>query len=320
MKTRNLFFMFVLSIMIQTPLFANIDANSISPVCDYSALGAYSGTARMVESWSPNNISINWINNGTTNVSTCTYNSSFTVPSVPANSKPGYVFTGWKLKEGCDVSNVDVSDSLLTAFGNIGGMCMFEDIVNETGDTIDCSDSRVSDLNSGEVRLGYSHGDITMKYSCNATIPEEPEEIPASLVEAQEAYDAQCDTGEELTEEQQAECEELSMALNVQSLLLVEIPAIQRNFNTFDGTETGANCWCKAIKYKPSGGNQCDLQTPWVYVDTVYDNDSPSSSACAEQCLSGCFAIVLDSSGAFFWMIMLGMEIDQSVIMSLFGG
>ena len=91
---------FVFVVNIVTAAFgADIAIGESSRDCDSGSdgIGATPSVARLAAEWIPNTISLSWYNGGdiVSGQSSCTYDTSFSVPSAP--TKTGYVFNGWLL-------------------------------------------------------------------------------------------------------------------------------------------------------------------------------------------------------------------------------
>ena len=91
-------FVFVVNI-ITAAFGADIAIGESSRDCDSGSngIGATPSVARLAAEWIPNTISLSWYNGGdiVSGQSSCTYDTSFSVPSAP--TKTGYVFDGWLL-------------------------------------------------------------------------------------------------------------------------------------------------------------------------------------------------------------------------------
>ena len=85
-----------LATILSLPAFAEITNNA---TCNTTNLGQSNNnsTANVEANWNANTININWYN-GDTRVAqnTCTYDGSITLPTQP--TKPGYTFSGWRLR------------------------------------------------------------------------------------------------------------------------------------------------------------------------------------------------------------------------------
>ena len=283
---------FVLTFVSIQPLFANIAASNISPVCDYSALGAYSGTAHLRQKWVPNTIPISWIDNGSAmavpiNSQSCSYSGVLTLP--PAPTPPtGYVFVGWKLQNSNPLEDLDLSTENVITYGAKGldgerctqGYMDGED--HDIEEHFNCSSSALVNVNFGEGIVVYNSGDkVILSASCNNTVAEMPEPSE-NLMAAAAAIEEQC------SEDWTDECEEQMMALEMQ-YLNENKSSLTRPVGTFNGTETGSNCWCRVSKYIPSTGDAQNLQAfTWVNHQFYAGEGYEDSNDCAMYCAEGC--------------------------------
>ena len=80
---------------IVAPETINQNANN---TCASNILKSEDNNSYFVPIFTPNTININWDNGDTTTTTTCEYNGTITLPPEPS-PRPGYTFSGWRLKE-----------------------------------------------------------------------------------------------------------------------------------------------------------------------------------------------------------------------------
>ena len=249
---------FAISILISAPLFAtDIPSSASTADCKHTPLQVYSGTSNLEAGWTANTIQLHWYNGDTEiqNVpvasQSCVYDDSLTPPStIP--TRTGYTFKGWRVRQPaqCSLSNlvidgeVEVGELTYVASRSSTNSCVYFD-VREGEIESNCDNSYVSGLNSGEWIAAFSHGIAYGESKCSAKTGNNRDSNNGRWKWVAPSSDWIATESE------------LTLAGN------------------------GENCWCKATKYTPSGGTQCNI-TPsvWVFADNVYD--------CAEGCANYC--------------------------------
>ena len=159
-----------LTAVLSLPTFAEIANNA---TCNNTNLGQSNNnsTANVEANWNANTININWYN-GDTRVAqnTCTYDGSITLPTEP--TKPGYTFSGWRLRAAPVAPNCNAINNSTTC-GNTDGcfwiwggeqICVFRTEVNSAPYS-KCSD--ITDQSTCLSIFGMPGTDIERDHICS---------------------------------------------------------------------------------------------------------------------------------------------------------
>lgn len=196
--------------------------------------------------YTPNSITVNFDN--TANM--CTYDGTLNIPSPAA--RPGYVFTGWKLKTGyCGLVTLG---STLVDYG----------VKNSYGSYNDTTYG----LTNGQWALEYDTGILRGEATCNNvgsnTFNEVLEAVNNGTMSQPDALDALYGPGSDTI----------------------------HDGNDFTANAAmGTNCWCRMIDWTPSGGEQCSVASgQWVFM--LSSAQFSEAEQCAQSCVTYCLSLL----------------------------
>lgn len=145
-------FVFVVNI-ITAAFGADIAIGESSRDCDSGSngIGATPSVARLAAEWIPNVVSLSWYNGGDilSGQSSCTYDTSFSVPSAP--TRLGYVFDGWK------VTSIPVAYTRLQYITSTGTQCIDTGVL-PTSDNITYRWEALDNSGNGTTLFGSEGG------------------------------------------------------------------------------------------------------------------------------------------------------------------
>ena len=157
----------ILALCMACPAMANIDKDASTATCDNATIGTTTGPANLQADWTANTIHLDWYSNDTKQTSTtCTYDGGITLPSTPT-VPTGYTFGGWKVRVPFSLSGLDATIGA-SSFAYHKGMVEGDYCVSDW-QYVECSDSKVSDLNKGEWKIGFDYGTVIGTSLCSST-------------------------------------------------------------------------------------------------------------------------------------------------------
>ena len=233
--------------------------------CDNSVLSTYSGSANLTANWTGNNIAVTWYDGDTqyTNNS-CTYGGNLTVPSAP--SKTGYTFKGWRIRQTCELADVNFRDY---------------------GDTDSYWAAYVS--NNGE-RIGYYATGVNTNENTGPTGLTEPGTWAAHRGNTAVYGVSYCSAKSVNTD--------YDYSYNDPSNWIASYDQLT------SASGQKYYCWCKATKYAIAGGAPCSVTTSnwvgWGAVGVAPGQGLTYEQACANYCAGNCagkIASDLDTDG-----------------------
>ena len=196
--------------------------------------------------YTPNSITVNFDNTA----SMCTYGGTLNIQSPAA--RPGYVFTGWKLKTGyCGLVTLD---STLVDYGGKNSYSSYNDTKYN--------------LANGQWAVEYDTGILRGEATCNNvgsnTINEVMEAVNNGTMSQPDALAA---------------------------LYGPESDAIHDGNDFTANAATGTNCWCRMIDWTPSGGDQCSVASgQWVFM--LASTQFSETEQCAQDCVVYCWSLL----------------------------
>ena len=248
-----------------------------SSQCDNDVLSTYTGPANLTANWTGNNIAVTWYNEDDTYMTnSCTYGGGLTVPSAP--TKTGYTFRGWRIRQTCDLADVNFRDygdyvtypSWYAFVSNNGERRAYRFVDNGNNDTF---------MNDSTGPTGLTEPGTWAAHRGNTAVYG----ISYCSARSGNGYSEGFD-------------------------YVYGNPSSW--FATYDQL-TGASgsknyCWCKATKYAIAGGAPCSVETSnWVglheySISMAHMNNMTVEQMCANYCADSCADMIyanLDTDG-----------------------
>ena len=230
--------------------------------------------------WVANTVNLNYYpdttqngGNSTFTTGTCTYGSTFNLPSTNLPTKPGYHMNGWNIRgngsasacdgqamncgnlENLEFNSFDVGDQYFAIGSANGSNNCFSSDSGGGGDPSLCSDSEYADLTTYGWKV-ENNSDGYWLYGTSKCSAHSGDHYNSWLVGDLQDYTASTS--------------QLTSAGN------------------------GQYCWCKAVGYNTDGGSSlCNTESPaWVFVEERSD-----ATACADTCAQICAEAVRTPGG-----------------------